>query len=303
MDLETFQHLPADEVARLVRAAGPQVCVFPINGTRRWYLLEHPGEAGMSMEDYMGASARSYIRLLSMLYTHGIDTILSPAFGDDLLTRGPEYATAALVHGLPMLGMADFMAFYRQFDLRVRFYGNYASALNQPVHAPVRSALENITNQTRRNGTGRLFFGLFANDATQTLGKLAIDFYLRENRYPERTQLVSLYYGEYIEPASLFIGFEKPAVFDYPLLGLGNESLYFSAAPTPYLTERGLRAILYDHLFRRPIKDPDWERLSETDSQALRSYYHQEQETILGTGDIFHGTWIQHAAGNLRKNL
>ena len=45
MDIETFQSMPTTEVANLVREAGPKVCVFPINGTRRWFVLEHPEQA------------------------------------------------------------------------------------------------------------------------------------------------------------------------------------------------------------------------------------------------------------------
>jgi len=227
-----------------------------------------------------------------MLYEHGIDTILSPAFGSELLERGEQYANAALTQGLPMLGRPGFMDFYKQYDVRVLFYGNYRPALDKPIYAPVLDVLGNISKQTSSHTTRRLFFGLFAEDATQQVGNLAVDFNLRENRPPERAELVSLYYGEYIQPATLFIGFEKPAVFDYPLLGLGNESLYFSVAPTPYLTEGGLRKILYDHLYQRNIKDPNWENLPESEAEALRSYYRREQDTILGVGEIFHHTWI-----------
>jgi hypothetical protein len=188
--------------------------------------------------------------------------------------------------------MPGFMDFYNLYDLRVRFYGNYRAALNKPIYAPVLEILGNISNRTSGHATHSLFFGLFADDATQQVGKLAVDFHLREQRIPERGELVSLYYGEYIEPATLFIGFEKPAVFDYPLLGLGNESLYFSVAPTPYLTEAGLRKILYDHLYQRTIKDPSWDQLPESEAQALREFYRREQDTSLGVGEIFHNTWI-----------
>ena len=41
---ERFLQLPTAEVAALVRATGPKVCVFPFNGTRRWFLLEHSVE-------------------------------------------------------------------------------------------------------------------------------------------------------------------------------------------------------------------------------------------------------------------
>ena len=297
MDLETFQSLPVEEEARLVRAAGSQVCVFPVNGTRRWFWLEHSNDPDMSLEHYVSVAARTYIRLFSMLYDHGIDTILSPAYGDELLARGDEYANATLTNGLPILEAPDFLAFYEQYDIRFRFYGNYRSILNKPIYIHQLELLDRISNRTSQNKQRRLFFGLFANDATEQVGKLAIDYFLKEKRYPDRHEIISLYYGEFIELATMFIGFEKPTVFDYPLLGLGNESLYFTAAPSPYLTVPTLRKILYDHLFRRSIKDPNWEQLPETGLNALRSYYHKEQETILGIGAIFHNVWISEQTG------
>jgi len=41
VSLENFLELPAKEVAQLVRDSGPKVVVFPINGIRRWFMLEY----------------------------------------------------------------------------------------------------------------------------------------------------------------------------------------------------------------------------------------------------------------------
>lgn len=296
MDIKDFLQLPVEEVASRVRAAGPQVCVFPINGTRRWFRLEHGNEPDMSLERYVEVAARTYIRLFGMLYEHGIDTILSPAYGDELLERGEKYIDATLTNGLPVLEAPDFMAFYMEQDIRVRFYGKYESILSRSHSTSQLELLERITDRTSRNGQRRLYFGLFANDATEQIGRLAIEFFQKEKRTPDRREIIRMYYGEEIGPATLFIGFEKPTVFDYPLLGLGNESLYFTAAPSPYLTQRALRKILYDHLFRRGIKDPDWNELPENELAALRSYYYNQQDFILGAGSIYHDTWIPEQA-------
>ena len=292
IDLETFQQLPAEEVAQRVRTAGPQVCVFPVNGTRRWFRLEHSADADRSLEHYVEVAARTYIRLFSMLYEHGIDTILSPAFGDELLSRGVEYARATIMDGLAVLEAPDFMAFYRDMHIRVRFYGKYRQVLDKPGGSPQMDLLERIASQTEANQPRRLYFGLFGNDATEQVGQLAIEFFQREKRPPSRREIIQMYYGEELAPATLFIGFEKPAAFDYPLLGLGNENLYFTAAPSPYLTVRALRAILYDALYRRTRPDPDWNRLPEQELEALRQLYERERETVLGTGVMVHDTWF-----------
>ena len=41
LDREKFINLPVDEVAKIVRGDRPKTCVFPFNGTRRWFLLEY----------------------------------------------------------------------------------------------------------------------------------------------------------------------------------------------------------------------------------------------------------------------
>jgi len=60
---ESFLQLPTDEVAALVRATGRKVCVFPVNGTRRWFMLEHSEKIG---DDFFEA----YRQLRAILYDH-----------------------------------------------------------------------------------------------------------------------------------------------------------------------------------------------------------------------------------------
>ena len=72
IDLETFLELPTADVAKLVRAAGTKVCVFPINGTRRWFMLEH----GRDIQDdpvkaYLNITTRSHIEIYKLCFTHG----------------------------------------------------------------------------------------------------------------------------------------------------------------------------------------------------------------------------------------
>ena len=82
ISFERFLKLPPEQVASLVNAAGQKVCVFPVNGTRRWFMLEHADK----IEDdfiaaYMDESIRNHVELCSMLFDHGIHTILAPVFG------------------------------------------------------------------------------------------------------------------------------------------------------------------------------------------------------------------------------
>ena len=92
MDIQTFQQLPIGEVARMVRGTGSKVCVFPINGTRRWFMLEYPEQASSNFVDsYLQIGGQRHLELYQLFFDHGIDTLLTPVFGPDILERGAEY--------------------------------------------------------------------------------------------------------------------------------------------------------------------------------------------------------------------
>ena len=77
-------------------------------------------------------------------------------------------------------------------------------------------------------------------DATATTAELSVNHFQKTGKIPSRRELIEQYYGEYIEKADIFIGFEKFNVFDYPMLGWGEESLYFTAAPSLYLSRSSI---------------------------------------------------------------
>lgn len=292
MDIETFQDLPAEEVARLVRASGSRVCVFPINGTRRWFLLEAEGE-----QDYMDKTASRHIEVYRMLFAHGLDTLLAPMFGPDLMERGPEYVELA-VDGLARLAThPDFLELYQECGLRVRFYGDYRKIFSTTPHAHVVDLFDQITAQTMNNDRGRLFFGVFANNAAETTAELAIHHYRQHGQSPGERQLVEMYYGEQVGPANLFIGFDKFSAFDMPLIASDNTDLYFTVSPSLYLTQRQLRAILYDHIYLRQVPEPDYEDLPASAVAAMKDFYHDNAETVLGLGTLRDGIWYPRLAG------
>jgi hypothetical protein len=94
---------------------------------------------------------------------------------------------------------------------------------------------------------------------------------------------VAAYYGEFVPPADLFIGFQPPAAFDMPLLNCGEEHLYFTVAPSPYLDAQALRAILYDHLYLRQERDAYGE-YTAAHWQALADFYAANRGSVLGLG-------------------
>jgi tuberculosinol/isotuberculosinol synthase len=119
-----------------------------------------------------------------------------------------------------------------------------------------------------------------------------VEHYLAEGSIPDKRTLVRKYYGEDIPPVSMFIGFDKFSVFDMPLLATGEEDLYFSVSPSPYMTECQLRAIFYDHMYLRPTSEPDYTKLTTEELNWLRDYYRKNKDFAFGLGKLRFNLWI-----------
>lgn len=292
MDLEAFKNLSASEIAQLVRSSGPKVCVFPINGTRRWFMLEHAVPEGSDWATvYCDVAAERHIDLYRMFFDHGIDTLLTPIFGPDLLERGEEYARMA-VEGLIMLATEPrFVDFYREYDVRVRFYGDYRRFFAPTGYSHVPGIFDKVASQTASHKQNRLFFGVCAQDATETVGELAVRYHAEHGCLPDKKTLVELYYGEPVEPVNLFIGFDKPCAFDMPLVATGSEDLYFTVCPSPYLSSRQLRTILYDHLYTRRTGEVDYASLEAEEWRVMSGFYGANADNTLGVGTRVGQIW------------
>ena len=76
IDRETFLELPTADVAKLVREAGTKVCVFPINGTRRWFMLEHQDQN--NAESYLSITWLRHIELYKLNFRSRLRHITDP---------------------------------------------------------------------------------------------------------------------------------------------------------------------------------------------------------------------------------
>lgn len=87
------------------------------DGTRRWFHLE----CNPQYDDYQQAALRQSIRILKMLFEHGIETVISPIFSDDLLDRGDRYIVQAL-EGMALLANdEEILSFYKEHEVHVLF--------------------------------------------------------------------------------------------------------------------------------------------------------------------------------------
>lgn len=294
ISLENFLQLSTAEIAGRVKAAGPKVCVFPVNGTRRWFMLEHADKIQDDfISAYMDESIRNHVELCSMLFDHGIETILAPVFGRELMHRGDGYTKRVGIDGLVRTATDhQYREFFTKYGVKVHFYGDYRDMLTGTPYEYALKSMYEVTEATRQNSSFRLFFGVFADDSLETVARLSVEHYLAQGTVPDKQTLVRKYYGEDLPPVSLFIGFDKFSAFDMPLLATGAEDLYFSISPSPYMTECQLRTILHDHLYLRSRSEPDYTTLSPEQLSWLRDYYRRNQDAVLGAGRLQFGLWL-----------
>ena len=296
---ESFLQLPTPEVAALVKATGPKVCVFPVNGTRRWFLLEHAEKIqGDFFKAYMNVSIKNHVELCAMLFDHGIDTILAPVFGRELMRRGDEYTQRVGIDGLVRTATdKSYRDFFEEYKVRVHFYGDYRDVLMGTPYEHALKSIYEVTEVTKQNTNVHLFFGVFADEVTETISRLSVEHYLAQGSIPDKQTLIRKYYGEDMLPVSMFIGFDKFSVFDMPLLATGEEDLYFSLSPSPYMTQHQLRSILYDHIFVRPTPEPDYTKLPKDELKWLRDFYRNNKDYAFGVGKLKFNLWIPERGG------
>ena len=282
---------PTERVSRWISAQPePVVMGWPYNGTRRWYVAYR--RRNPRAKDYLGVLIRRQAELHRLIFAHGVRVILAPSFGAETLKRGEAYTQYAL-GGLARLPDDEVYRALIDSGVRIRFYGDYEETLRA---AGLRSALDTCATLTEATASGEgplLLIGLFADDPFPTIARLSVEFAEREGHPPDRAELIEAYYGLPVPDLSLYVGFEKPEMFDVPLLTNGLENLYATLNPSPDLTQRQLREILYDHLVTRRAAPVDYDALSPEAQLELAEYNERCKGDTFGIGriDLLTGLW------------
>lgn len=294
--VKDFLELSTKDVAKIVKTSGSKVVVFPINGTRRWFMLEYGHrEFEDPVRAYMDIAQSRHVELYKLFFDHGINTLITPVVGAEILASRDAYMQKIGGDGLSRLAThPEFLDFYKEYGVRVRFYGDYHRNLKNTPYEFLSDLFDEITSKTSHNSKLRLFFGAFADNlnSTNIIAEFSVEYFKQYGRVPTNKEITSKYYGDYVEKASIFIGFDRFAVFDYPLINWGEEDLYFMISPSLYLTSRQLREILYDHIFTRRVSEVEYTSLSPNALDRTRNYYLQNREFTLGVGQLLDGTWI-----------
>jgi len=253
---------------------------------------------------YMDIAGKRHIEIYKLIFDHGIETLITPVIGPEILATRDAYMQKIGGEGLARLAThPDVLSFYKEDGVRVRFYGEYHTHLSGTPYEYLSSQFDGLTKTTSGNNRFRLFFGAFADNlnATKVVVELAMKYYQEQGTLPTRERIVEMYYGEYVEKADIFIGFDRFTAFDYPLLNSGEEDLYFTVAPSLYMNEEQLRSILYDHVFSRRTQEPEYNDLSSEELQSLKKYYHFSRASVMGIGLVQNGIWVPVETFHLLK--
>ena len=162
MDFDAFLDLPKSEMSKIIRENGLKVCVFPINGTRRWLMIEYPNQTKEDfIRAYLDIVGPKMVELLKMFFEHGINTVLSPLFGPDLMAQSGNYNNL-IVPGLTWFIKSPLcLQFYEEYDVRVSIYGDAKKYLIGKKYASILKNFEDIKQKTKDHHSHRLFIGVF----------------------------------------------------------------------------------------------------------------------------------------------
>jgi adenosine tuberculosinyltransferase len=185
MERDKFLNLPVEEVANIVRAGGSKVCVFPFNGTRRWFLLEYGRDfEGDAAQNYVELTTHGYINIYKLVFEHGIDTIVAPVFGGEILNRGDEYMREIGANMSLLATHPAFLEFYESNDIRVHFYGDYRKKLSGTPYAYICDMFDEVTRKTAHHTRHRLFYGVWADESTETIAELSVKHFQENGKIP-----------------------------------------------------------------------------------------------------------------------
>jgi hypothetical protein len=185
--LQEWLRLDNQELARVVGSRVATAVVY-LNGTRRWFLSHN-----RDWSDYSHSPARAQRAVSQLFFEHGVRALVQPLLGYDLLQRGQDYLVMAAEQGLAELGTEAYRSWYRDSGIRVSFYGDWPTVLPGLGFSHVARLLAGVAEETRRNTTHSLLFGVFADGSLSQIVSLA-----QEVEGGDR--LLEKYYGQPVSP-------------------------------------------------------------------------------------------------------
>eukprot|EP01132_Coremiostelium_polycephalum_P009377 gene9377-11519_t len=301
MDIDEFLALPNTAVKQIVKKhSHHKTIVFAYDGTRRSYLIETglpnsnhqiTTEVKIDYNEYSKTAFKKLLKLMVMMFELGIKTIVYPMWFHTLELRGPEYLPkfAQYLWGLQaIIDDQDLMNLYESCGIRIIFYGEYLKFLERCQDYKLLELFELIMEKTKHHSKKTILFGVNIQEPSQYLINKAVDFYVRNGKYPSKSELIKEYYGVEVEDVSFYIGFDRFTTDGRPILisDKGNEDLYYTVSPHSFFSIEQFKKILYDHIFCRTIANCKEYKVKVMDVELMKNFYESNQNNILGCGAV-----------------
>ena len=305
-DIAWFQSLSSTEIAAIVRERVKTV-VFAAGGTTRWLMLNHLDGWPKDMsywQKYLRHGGERFLEIAKMFFDHGVHTVFTHAIVPGQLEgKGAGYHPLALTSGMEKLaGSPDFLHFYTEYGVRVRFFGNYRQVLERSEYKGALEQFDQVAEQTRRHDQHRLYWGFnTGEDQIARILELAVQYDRDHGRAPSKEQVIELYYGEPVEPVDIFISFNRSRTAHLmPPLLEGQADLYFTVGLSFDFAQTLLRRILYDHLYARRGRHRDYGELSSSAFSEMQDFYRLNREAVTGLGQRYEPGAVWHPVPQVR---
>ncbi len=292
-NMDWFQSLSTSEAAKVVREHGPKTVVFAAGGTKRWYILNHldrwPSDTSY-WEGYLEYGGHKFLEITKLFFDHGVSTLFTHAvIPSQLQGEGKRYLPLALKSGMERIAASpEFLAFYDECGVRVRFFGNYRRVLQELERTDVLDLFDQVEERTKNNDRHVIFWGFNSEqDQMSPIFEMVARHYQEHGVVLNKDQAIELYYGESVSPVDIYITFNRLRTWVLPPLLGGHADLYFTVGLSFDFSQIQLRSVLYDHLYARRGKHRKYDTLAPESFSEAQKFYRLNQEGVIGVGRIY----------------
>jgi phosphoglycolate phosphatase-like HAD superfamily hydrolase len=310
--LEDFLDLSDAEVSAFVTSSTEgRVGVLVPDGNRKaglvlWGL--DPSKKDFDKDLFNGIHSK-FMTVVKSFYESGVRTLFIPLLMHTNFDRGKAYMEAAMSDGLNHLFIGeDWLSFYEEFGIRVRFYGDLGYVKDRGYDKLI-TWMEALEERTGANNKATLFFGVACNRSKEEvrLVQLGMEHHARTGTQPTKEDLISAYYGTDVPEVGFFVRPTEVRDSDVQpiLVSASRTQMYFPVCPMILLTKTAVRTILFDLIFNRVAsggkKMYSASDLSTTKLIKVREYYLANMEKILGVGQREGPFWLPTDGTNDKK--
>ncbi len=301
--IDSFLAASSQEIVSYIKEKGrPRLGVFVPDGSRR-LVLSFTNAIPDTPDFYQLCATLPAQHLLSSLkvfFEHGLETLLVPILSRSVLNRGNNYRQLTALTGLRLLFTdPEWLDFYTAYEIQVRIYGDL-NYLVETECEPALSWINHVCKKTASFQKHTLYLAIGESpNLNEDVAAMTVAFYKEHGRTPTHQEQIQVYYGQKLPMADFFIMTSKMSglgALPHFLIHSDTELYFLPTAGSIGLNTVTYRMVLYDMLFERnsPLSNYAHRGMKAKERVALKKYYMQEAQTIIGLGNRIGEIWVPH---------